>query len=91
MKWSQPGTTFSDWFFDQLGLACFVQGTGTPRSTMLEKFKDDVDSVLFGTDSNTFPAGWRHDRHAEQRAIVESLAPAALGPVFGENALRLLR
>jgi ATP-dependent DNA helicase DinG len=28
-----------------------VQGTGTPRSTMLEKFKDDVDSVLFGTDS----------------------------------------
>ena len=38
-------------FFDQLGVACFVQGTGTPRSTMLEKFKDDVDSVLFGTDS----------------------------------------
>jgi ATP-dependent DNA helicase DinG len=37
--------------FDRLGLACFVQGTGTPRSTMLEKFKDDVDSVLFGTDS----------------------------------------
>jgi ATP-dependent DNA helicase DinG len=38
-------------FFDRLGLACFIQGTGTPRSTMLEKFKDDVDSVLFGTDS----------------------------------------
>jgi len=38
-------------FFDRLGLACFVQGTGTPRSLMLEKFKDDVDSVLFGTDS----------------------------------------
>ena len=38
-------------FFDKLGLACFIQGTGTPRSTMLEKFKDDVDSVLFGTDS----------------------------------------
>lgn len=38
-------------FFDGLGVACFVQGTGTPRSTMLEKFKDDVDSVLFGTDS----------------------------------------
>jgi len=38
-------------FFDQLGLALFVQGTGTPRSTMLEKFKEDVDSVLFGTDS----------------------------------------
>jgi ATP-dependent DNA helicase DinG len=38
-------------FFDELGVACFVQGTGTPRTTMLEKFKDDVDSVLFGTDS----------------------------------------
>jgi ATP-dependent DNA helicase DinG len=38
-------------FFDEMGLACFVQGTGTPRSLMLEKFKEDVDSVLFGTDS----------------------------------------
>lgn len=38
-------------FFDRLGLACHVQGTGTPRTLMLEKFKEDVDSVLFGTDS----------------------------------------
>ena len=38
-------------FFDKLKLELFVQGTGTPRSTMLEKFKNDVDSVLFGTDS----------------------------------------
>jgi ATP-dependent DNA helicase DinG len=38
-------------FFNQLGVACFVQGTGTPRSVMLEKFKEDVNSVLFGTDS----------------------------------------
>jgi ATP-dependent DNA helicase DinG len=38
-------------FFNELGVACFVQGTGTPRSTMLENFKDDTDSVLFGTDS----------------------------------------
>ena len=38
-------------FFESLGLACFVQGTGTPRSLMLEKFKNDIDSVLFGTDS----------------------------------------
>jgi ATP-dependent DNA helicase DinG len=38
-------------FFNKLGVACFVQGTGTPRTTMLERFKDDVDSVLFGTDS----------------------------------------
>jgi ATP-dependent DNA helicase DinG len=38
-------------FFDGLGVACFVQGTGTPRSVMLERFKADVNSVLFGTDS----------------------------------------
>jgi len=38
-------------FFAKLKIELFVQGTGTPRSTMLEKFKDDVDSVLFGTDS----------------------------------------
>ena len=38
-------------FFSELGLDCFVQGTGTPRSLMLEKFKADIDSVLFGTDS----------------------------------------
>ena len=38
-------------FFERLKLELFVQGTGTPRSTMLEKFKEDVNSVLFGTDS----------------------------------------
>jgi ATP-dependent DNA helicase DinG len=38
-------------FFDKLGVACYIQGTGTPRSVMLEKFKEDIDSVLFGTDS----------------------------------------
>src|SRR5450756_1131478 len=38
-------------FFDKLGLELIVQGTGTPRSTMLERFKADVNSVLFGTDS----------------------------------------
>jgi len=38
-------------FFSELGLECYVQNTGTPRSTMLEKFKENVDSVLFGTDS----------------------------------------
>lgn len=38
-------------FFAELGIECFVQGTGMPRATMLEKFKEDVNSVLFGTDS----------------------------------------
>lgn len=38
-------------FFEDMGIQCFVQGTGVPRSLMLEKFKQDVNSVLFGTDS----------------------------------------
>lgn len=38
-------------FFNELGIPCYVQGTGTPRTVMLENFKADVDSVLFGTDS----------------------------------------
>jgi ATP-dependent DNA helicase DinG len=38
-------------FFEGLGLECFVQGTGIPRTLMLEKFKADINSVLFGTDS----------------------------------------
>jgi ATP-dependent DNA helicase DinG len=38
-------------FFDKLAVECFVQGTGTPRTLMLEKFKADINSVLFGTDS----------------------------------------
>src|SRR5207342_3795427 len=35
----------------RMQIECFVQGTGTPRSLMLEKFKANVDSVLFGADS----------------------------------------
>jgi ATP-dependent DNA helicase DinG len=38
-------------FFNELGIPCYVQGTGMPRSTMLENFKEHTDSVLFGTDS----------------------------------------
>jgi ATP-dependent DNA helicase DinG len=37
--------------FEELRIECYVQGTGTPRNLMLEKFKENIDSVLFGTDS----------------------------------------
>ncbi len=37
--------------FGELGIECLVQGTGTPRATMLEDFKEDISSVLFGLDS----------------------------------------
>ena len=38
-------------FFRERGIECLVQGAGVPRSTMLERFKADERSVLFGTDS----------------------------------------
>tara|TARA_B100001971_G_C18265530_1_gene591827 strand:- start:4856 stop:6955 length:2100 start_codon:yes stop_codon:yes gene_type:complete len=37
--------------FSELGIHALVQGTGTPRALMLEQFKQDTDSVLFGLDS----------------------------------------
>ena len=47
------------------------------------------DRVLFGTDSATFPTGWRQDRLAEQRAILDGLGVDAAG-ILGGNARRLL-
>jgi len=38
-------------FLEDLGLALYVQGQGLPRTQMLQGFRDDVGSVLFGTDS----------------------------------------
>ncbi len=38
-------------FFDRKNWQLLVQGEGHSRSKMLEIFKDDVSSVLFGTDS----------------------------------------
>jgi ATP-dependent DNA helicase DinG len=38
-------------FLDELGLESYIQGTGMPRTVMLQKFKENIDSVLFGTDS----------------------------------------
>ena len=38
-------------FFVEQEIECLVQGSGVPRSIMLERFKQDERSVLFGTDS----------------------------------------
>ena len=39
------------YFFRSEKIACLVQGGSLPRHRMLQKFKEDRDSVLFGTDS----------------------------------------
>jgi ATP-dependent DNA helicase DinG len=38
-------------FFRSEKITCLVQGGSLPRHRLLQKFKDDRDSVLFGTDS----------------------------------------
>lgn len=51
-----------------------------------------AERILFGTDSNVFPAGWRVDRLTEQRAaLAEAGADEAdITAVLGGNARRLL-
>ena len=48
--------------------------------------------VLFGTDSSTFPRGWRADLHAAQREALQAcgLSDADQQLVFGGNTARLL-
>ena len=38
-------------FFRELKLSLLVQGGGTSRRRLLQQFREDTDSVLFGTDS----------------------------------------
>jgi len=38
-------------YFDERGWNLLVQGAGKPRHQLLAEFKDDLHSVLFGTDS----------------------------------------
>ena len=71
--------------------------TQTPPPSLAEVFERALgvfgpERILFGTDSNTFPAGWRADRFAEQReALGAALASEAdREKIFGGNARRLL-
>ena len=38
-------------YLDSEGMTGLIQGGGVPRSNLLEQFKQDTNSVLFGTDS----------------------------------------
>lgn len=68
-----------------------------PARTLRDVFERTLavfgpERILFGTDSNVFPAGWRGDRHDEQRAALKSLEleAASLEALFHGNARRLL-
>jgi predicted TIM-barrel fold metal-dependent hydrolase len=50
------------------------------------------ERILFGTDSSTFPRGWRHDLHLAQREALGAVGTsgADIERVMGGNAARLL-
>ena len=66
---------------------------------LLSVFRTALDSpdigperLLFGSDSTTFPRGWRSDVYVEQKAAVEGLGLSAgdREAIFGGNLRRLL-
>ncbi len=71
--------------------------TQVPRLDLAGVFERTLEvfgpeRILFGTDSNTFPAGWRADRLQEQRAALVSIRASASDRerILGGNARKLL-
>lgn len=71
--------------------------TQSPKPTLMQVFERALEvfgpsRVLFGTDSNTFPAGWRRDRWEEQHRVLTEIGASAADQelVFRGNARRLL-
>jgi predicted TIM-barrel fold metal-dependent hydrolase len=68
---------------------------GNPDLTSIFERVLDVfgpSRVIFGTDSNVFPAGWRAERLAEQREALGalSISESDSALIFGGNAARLI-
>jgi predicted TIM-barrel fold metal-dependent hydrolase len=71
--------------------------TQSPAPTLAEVFERALEvfgpeRILFGTDSNTFPAGWRADRWKEQQDALDAANASGTDreKIFRGNAARLL-
>jgi predicted TIM-barrel fold metal-dependent hydrolase len=71
-----------------------TQPTGTTLRDIFRRALDvfGPDRILFGTDSNVFPAGWRAERFGEQKQVLDELGVSKddQAKIFGGNAARLL-
>ena len=90
------GTMCSNVYADTSSSNSWIK-TQLPLVGLADVFREALENlgperVLFGTDSNVFPAGWRADRLREQREAVETLGLSREHAelVFGGNARRLL-
>jgi predicted TIM-barrel fold metal-dependent hydrolase len=68
-----------------------------PGLTLTEVFRRALavagpDRLIFGTDSSSFPRGWRKVIHGAQRAILDDLGvePSVAERIFGANFERVL-
>ncbi len=66
----RAATALSDWFRER-GLGLLSQADGMPRTQMLQRFRDEPNSVLFGTDS--FWQGVDVPGNALQNVIITKL------------------
>ncbi len=71
--------------------------TQWPRPMLTDVFARALEvfgprRIVFGTDSNVFPAGWRKDRYDEQRTALASIGTSAADEerIFAGNARELL-
>lgn len=72
--------------------------TQAPALTLRDVFARALDvfgarRILFGTDSNVFPAGWRRDRFTAQHTLLDDMGVGVSDQelIFRGNARRVLR
>ena len=89
------GAQVSNVFLDTSSSNSWIK-TQAPGITLQEVFARALDvygskRILFGTDSNVFPRGWRKDIFEEQVGILGNLGVTAdeAADVLGENLARL--